>query len=1264
MRESRERLLARLNRRVIRFEITGHSEPVLEPTALDESACLLTAVNHAEDDIEVRTAVGRLHWHRYALLDSHQERKVAAALLRPVYQVDPDVVPQGLAHALPPHARTGPARGGGLAVLNERLDALMDEHQRTGSLATLDEAIRAARSIVRLIPAWHAARGPALSILTGTLQARYSQTGDLGSLAMAIYLGQRSLEILPEDPRVTNGIIRLHGENLELWSARTNEPAVTDHAVNLHRRAVELARDNVIPGDSTLGEAMSALSGSLATRAELTGELSALEESISISRKAHELRPPDGRGLTNLAHKLHIWYLRTRDTHALEEACRLDRKALGLTPRNHVYRCVREFNLATVLRDRAERSRRCEDLDEAIGLFRTAIAAADGWPQQGKWLGGLASAMRLRFDLAHDPADLKEAIRLMERALAVEDDDHPERPGHLTTLRDLLVKQVQDLGEAVDPDHLIQLAEAALAATPDRHPDWPVYLSGLGDAFRYRYQRTGDPADMDRAVELCVRAIELLSPAAPNHDICLFNKASALRARFDHTGDLAALDEAIDAFGASSLEADPLEKPMRLALLGAALRARFDRTRDRADLEGAIEAGREAAQAAPRDAITLNSLENALQAWAEVTGDAAPLREAVAVGRRATEAIAEDHPDRALFLLNLGNTLRLWSQGEGGEQALEEAVRIGRQALRALPEGHPLMASARFNFAASLRTRSRRTHDEDALREAIAGFRAVADTDMAPPLMRISAAAAWGQLAADGDDWQNAYDGLTRAVEMLPFLAPRELDRASQEYGLRDFPGLASLAAACALQLGLPERAVELLEQGRGLLIAQALETKTADLSELRTRDAALADAFERLRNRLNRAAPGDATAHIRPSALAHRRRELLAQWNELIARIRDLRGLEYFGRPSPVGRLLPRTADESIVMVNFSRIRCDALILTTEGVRGLPLPGLTPRWASEQIIRLQLAVDQIGPDTTIVEQRSAGRAVLSVLADLWDIIAEPILDELDLTHTPATGLPWPRIWWVPTGPLNLLPLHAAGHHGEFDRPNPRTTLDRAVSSYLPTLHALEQARSRTDGRRHNPGVLVAALSDAPGAQPLPGAAKEATLLQLRFPHARTLRDHNATRDAVLHEIPRHPIAHFACHATATVTHPSRSHLRLHDGPLSVAEISDQHLVDAQLAYLSACATTRTDTALIDEAIHITSAFQLAGYAHVIGTLWPIADDCAAELADVFYAELIRRQVASGITPAALALHNAVREIRRRYPATPALWASHLHTGP
>jgi CHAT domain-containing protein len=80
---------------------------------------------------------------------------------------------------------------------------------------------------------------------------------------------------------------------------------------------------------------------------------------------------------------------------------------------------------------------------------------------------------------------------------------------------------------------------------------------------------------------------------------------------------------------------------------------------------------------------------------------------------------------------------------------------------------------------------------------------------------------------------------------------------------------------------------------------------------------------------------------------------------------------------------------------------------------------------------------------------------------------------------------------------------------------------------------------------------------------------------------------------------------------------PSHSRLPLHDherDALTVASLASLDLDHAHLAYLSACSTALSrNERLRDEAIHVASGFQLAGFSHVIGTQWAINDSIAAD---------------------------------------------------
>jgi CHAT domain-containing protein len=191
-------------------------------------------------------------------------------------------------------------------------------------------------------------------------------------------------------------------------------------------------------------------------------------------------------------------------------------------------------------------------------------------------------------------------------------------------------------------------------------------------------------------------------------------------------------------------------------------------------------------------------------------------------------------------------------------------------------------------------------------------------------------------------------------------------------------------------------------------------------------------------------------------------------------------------------------------------------------------------------------------------------------------------------------------------------------------------------------------------------------MPETPDAAPLPATVRERQMLVGRFPYPLVLTGAQATAARVLAELPHHPVAHFACHAAHDPSDPSAGRLLLHDHrehPLTVRDIARLHL-DAELAFLSACDTSRAGPRLPDEAIHLTSSFQIAGFAQVIGTLWPVDDEAAADIAADVYAHLTPGPGSEPDTArTALALHAAVRRVRQRHPRTPTRWAAHLHPG-
>lgn len=393
------------------------------------------------------------------------------------------------------------------------------------------------------------------------------------------------------------------------------------------------------------------------------------------------------------------------------------------------------------------------------------------------------------------------------------------------------------------------------------------------------------------------------------------------------------------------------------------------------------------------------------------------------------------------------------------------------------------------------------------------------------------------------------------------------------------------------------------------------------------------------------------------------RRMALAREWDELVEQVRGLDGFADFLRPPRLEALLPAAAQGPVVIINVSRWRCDALIVRTSGVQVVALPELTVESAAEQVSAYLRAVTAAeGEDGTATETLEP--ELERCLRWMWDAFAGAILEALGYHGPPPPGQAWPRVWWCPTGPLTLLPIHAAGRHDVGGA----AVLDRVVSSYTPTLRALLEARAgRSPDERPDadPGrLLFVGVAEAEGLPRLPHVAKEEQALRELLPAGdhTFLTGSDAVRGAVLDQLVTHAWAHFSCHGHQNLDDPSRGGLLLHDGFATITDFSARQY-RGELAYLSGCKTAVGGVNLPDEAITLAAALHYTGYRHVIATLWSVRDRLAARVAANVYAELVRdgRLDAGG---AALALHNAVRKLRERHRGSPSVWTPFAHTGP
>lgn len=513
------------------------------------------------------------------------------------------------------------------------------------------------------------------------------------------------------------------------------------------------------------------------------------------------------------------------------------------------------------------------------------------------------------------------------------------------------------------------------------------------------------------------------------------------------------------------------------------------------------------------------------------------------------------------------------------------------------------------------------------LETAIQRFQEALDHSLSPVMDRLIAGRAFLELHANAENWPQAHQAASKTVSLIPLLTLRSLETSDKQHLLTQIINLASNASAMALNAAkTPLDAVQVLELGRGVITGSINELR-ADIFDLQQKHPQLAEEYVTLRDQLDSATISTTQREVDQRYTAGQELE------RVIEKIQRLPDFDRFLRAPSEDELKTAAECGSIVIINISDYRCDALIIEKLQIQALPLPNL---------------------HVSDIRARVTGTlAEPMVLEWLWNTIARPVLDTLGFTQKPSSGY-WPRIWWIPTGLLAKFPIHAAGYHS---RSSSDAVLDRVISSYSSSVKTIIY------GRRHRPQptrrpkseeVILLAMPKTPEQDDLQFATQEIQELE-KLCSSRGLQVSKPSpyKEQVLSALSSCKIYHFAGHGSTHESDPSGSLLLLQDWktePLTVASLLKTNLRKQApfLAYLSACGTGQIKpNEHLDEGLHLISAYQLAGFRHVIGTLWEVNDKSCVEMATMTYEwmldhEMNNESVSEG-------LHHASRRLRRQW---------------
>ncbi|KZT53822.1 hypothetical protein CALCODRAFT_37119 [Calocera cornea HHB12733] len=1114
------------------------------------------------------------------------------------------------------------------------------------------------------------------------LLRRYEQLGDRTDLTSATncfkaaYQGTPSILALPYSAALAGFAQANHLESQYLRSLPEARTAVTIQQDALRYTAREgplyAQRLNHL-GEYILGVFNRTRDGRAALLQQATSTFKEALNSIDDSDDDAWLRCT-----TNLANTIAKGGEVAGSVDQLTQGLALFQKAEQRCPPRHVrWRpwALSQYALYLILYSRASTVPRDELYGQAIEYAELAFEVS-----QGRILEEVESLSWLSYvyytDYLRDPK-----LEAIERTISVAQEcvdtlkrfmpDHGLLRATMPNLATYYVNRFEVTGNREHIESAVAFYDDFLALMdPDEPSAWARFFAA-GRAYACRFELSANPHDLDQAINHFRQADEL---AMQDNDkaLCKQYLGCALAERSIHQHTVSDLNKAIDRLIEALDKSETSHKTGAQADLAHALTLRYrtEESLGRVDLDGAIELYDQATRTP--GLLKFHDVHLSLygcavhERWKQ-TRLPEDLEQAFKLHRAAVNIALKGQSRRDLFLMRLGTVCRDMHAvfpGHAMGDPLERSIETLSEAAALAGPVHSLYAMYQRELAESYLRRFSITKSPQDYQASLRALQTAAHSEGSTPNDRLEAASHWANMIYKENPHQ-ALEAYRVALSLLPKVAWRGLEQ-NVRYRRLHWRNLATDAAACAITVGRPEFAIELLEQGRAVLLNSSLQLRV-EVEMLRKTEPRLARELENLSNELelstsrttmdSGSAPSNATGikrydEIREANMEYHRALALA-WERKVDEIRLLPGFENFLRTASYDGLRHAAGGGPVVMVNISRWRCDALIIRENGpVHVVPLPSVTKTGLEKMSndLHTTLTAAKDAPSAQV-----ANNLLVQVLDWLWSHIGYSIWRSLQKLSTST------RIWMIPTGALALLPLHAATSASD-----PGLGFPSLFSvSHTSTLSGLIRARTPRTARREEFRMLAVTQSNAVGRVYLPSLDCEMTSIYQHIPAASVthLDGLDATVTTVTDQLEHHNFLHLCCHGFHDFDNPYNSGLALQDGEsLRLSDLMSKKLDRAEFAFLSACHTARVDPRAADETVHIASGLYLAGYKSIVATKWGIVDQDGPLVAKYVYEYMTRDGRPPDYTDGSEALRYAVNRLRQS--GTDAFrWVPFVHLG-
>jgi tetratricopeptide (TPR) repeat protein len=725
--------------------------------------------------------------------------------------------------------------------------------------------------------------------------------------------------------------------------------------------------------------------------------------------------------LKGFADELLASYHTSRSSAALEKAIAVYEEILRMRPAGHVRRAESLndlgdslFHLCSYHQADETRGTRC------IELLREGLRLRPpGNPLRDQSLHNLARSLRhIRYDQLGSLNTLLECASLNREALRLRSSGHPQRDKSLNNLAIDLARIVTHTGDVNMMTEMIDMRREVVRMRPLGHPLRYSSLENLGTALYISFEITGSSKLLAEAIAVLHEAVDLCPCEHHGRYLALDELSNALYIRSVYEGNFDSLAEVVN-LKRQALQLLHHPHPDRarvLGNLGESLLARFHVSKDEDTLAEAITLFREVmAMESPEtrtNLIALNNLAEALEAKFDQADDIEALSEAVTRHREALHMKPIGHQERFVSLEGLAQVL-----SKSRPCSWPEALSCYQEALQLCPVGHPARSrllsgmskcfldpeSTLFSLSEGISCLSGAyadtfSHVNGRLKRAVSDLNQLEAAYLASKKV--------GHTGVSSHDDERVMDLYAQIIGLLPLAANFDLDHSARLQAVAGRDEIARNAAARALLLGCLPRAVEMLEQGRGVFWTQTLHFRTSTFDGVPREDCMeLQRMLGLLEHGAHRVENLDQPANKREQEL-ETRRQLNEAVQALITKIRSYPGLNRFLLPPAFDVLFGSLPDGFVVIVNASKLAPHALLLhqATRLATSLVLkPFRASLYSAElrtQLPRHPVSVSENnGENWTRAMRLDGGRTgcLEDVLSYLWTSTVQPILDMLGL---------------------------------------------------------------------------------------------------------------------------------------------------------------------------------------------------------------------------------------------------------------------------